>query len=29
MEGRVLGAFIMGLVDSAGSAGKPTGMENG
>jgi hypothetical protein len=29
MEGRVLGATIMGLVDSAGSAGKPTKMGNG
>jgi hypothetical protein len=28
MEGRVLGAFVMGSVDSAGSAGKPTEMGN-
>ena len=29
MEGRAPGAFVMGLVDSAGSAGKPTKMGNG
>jgi hypothetical protein len=29
MEGRAPGAFVMGLVDSAGSAGKPTKMSNG
>lgn len=28
MEWRVLGAFVIGSVDSAGSAGKPTEMGN-